>query len=238
MVVRHLRPAFILAVALAAALLPHRAGAVANPPGPLFSLAALISVAPDLPVLARSVLVTETERIWRREGVALRWVAAPESGRPSAPLRVLVIGRREALAAGTSVWTVGELVPHAGQRALAIASIAGAERVVKASGNHRQLLDGQEATHYRLGVVLGRAVAHEIGHYLLATPTHADHGLMRATIDAREFADPGAGTFTLDELARQWLRGRLLDATPSNTELPLPVAGFAYGQPDATPRVP
>jgi hypothetical protein len=38
--------------------------------------------------------------------------------------------------------------------------------------------------------VLGRAVAHEIGHYLLATATHANRGLMRASIDASEFADP------------------------------------------------
>ena len=218
--------------ALAVALSPHLAGAVPSTPRQLFSLSALITVAPDLHALSRSVLVSEAERIWRREGVALRWVAAPESGPPSAPLRVLVISRREALAAGTSTWTVGELVPHAGQRALAIASIAGAERVVKASSSRLQLLDGQEAAHYRLGVVLGRAVAHEIGHYLLATPTHAERGLMRATIDAREFADPGARTFALDDAAGQWLRSRMVDTTESDAELPLPAAGFAYGRLD------
>jgi hypothetical protein len=79
-----------------------------------------------------------------------------------------------------------------------------------------------------------RGVAHEIGHYLLATPTHADSGLMRASIDAREFADPGARTFALDDTAGQWLRGRLLDATPSATDLRLPSAGFTYGQPSDT----
>jgi hypothetical protein len=234
MIRRHVRPAFVLVTALAVALLPLRAGAAASAPRALFSLDALITVAPDLPVLARSVLASEAAQIWRREGVALRWVAAPESGRPSAPLRVLVISRRESVAAGTSVWTVGELVPHSGQRALAIASIAGAERVVKASGGQLRLFDGQEALQYRLGVVLGRAVAHEIGHYLLATPTHADSGLMRASIDAREFADPGARTFALDDTAGQWLRGRLLDATPSATDLRLPSAGFTYGQPSDT----
>lgn len=221
----------MLVAAIAVAFSPHRAGAVPSAPRPLFALSALITVAPDLPALSRSLLVSETERIWRREGVALRWVAVPESGPPNAPLRVLVISRREALAAGTSTWTVGELVPHAGQRALAIASIAGAERVVKASSSRRlQLLDGQEAAHYRLGVVLGRAVAHEIGHYLLATPTHADRGLMRATIDAREFADPGARTFALDDAAGDWLRRRLVDA-PASEDLPLPAAGFTYSQP-------
>jgi hypothetical protein len=84
--------------------------------------------------------------------------------------------------------------------------------------------------------VLGRALAHEIGHYLLATPTHAERGLMRATIDAREFADPGARTFALDDTAGQWLRSRLrsrmADTTESDAELPLPAAGFTYGRPD------
>ena len=37
----------------------------------------------------------------------------------------------------------------------------------------------------RLGLVLGRAVSHEIGHYLLQTNTHATRGLMRARIAAR-----------------------------------------------------
>jgi hypothetical protein len=53
----------------------------------------------------------------------------------------------------------------------------------------------------RLGVVLGRAVSHEIGHYLLQTDTHATRGLMRARIDAREFADLRSGTFYLDRAA-------------------------------------
>ena len=187
--------------------------ATAQTPGPLFALSALISTSPDLPVLSRSVLVAEAERIWKREGVALRWSAAPESGRPSA-----------ALSGDETIWRVGELVPHAGQRALAIASIAGAERVVAASGNRVALLDRPEGAQYRLGVVLGRVVAHEIGHYLLATATHADRGLMRAAIDAREFADPGARTFALDGAAGAWLRAGLAQAG----EAPRPPGGFTY----------
>ena len=35
-------------------------------------------------------------------------------------------------------------------------------------------------------VVLGRAIAHEIGHLLLNTSRHADHGLMRAIWSPRE----------------------------------------------------
>jgi hypothetical protein len=57
--------------------------------------------------------------------------------------------------------------------------------------------------------VLGRAVAHEIGHYLLNTRGHARHGLMRARIDARDFADLRNGGFGLDDDAALWARTAL-----------------------------
>jgi hypothetical protein len=218
--------AALLAVTL---LVPGRAGAASTTPLPVFSLAALLTVAPDLPALSRRVLVSEAERIWRREGVALQW---PESKPPDAApaLRVLVIDRREPSArGGRDRWRVGELVPQTNQRALAIASIAGAERVLAAATDSRlSLLAPRELSEYRLGVVLGRAVAHEIGHYLLATPTHATRGLMRAAIDAREFANPAATTFALDDTAGLWLRHRLQDRAPADAPLP---AGFSYAQP-------
>jgi hypothetical protein len=72
----------------------------------------------------------------------------------------------------------------------------------------------------RLAVVLGRAVSHEIGHYLLDTNTHARRGLMRARIDAREFADLRSGSFRLDDAARAYLaamavRGTFSPGTPT-----------------------
>jgi hypothetical protein len=42
-----------------------------------------------------------------------------------------------------------------------------------------------------LGRVMGRAVAHEIGHYLLASRDHATSGLMRAALDADDLVRPG-----------------------------------------------
>jgi hypothetical protein len=216
------------------ALLPSTIAAASAVQTPLYSLTALLSVAPDLSVVSRRALLSEAERIWRREGVKLTWPTDVKQG-SAAPLRVLVIARREALAkAGTERWAVGELVPQTGQRALAIASIAGAERVlVEADARRLQLLDTRDSPEYRLGIVLGRAVAHEIGHYLLATATHADRGLMRASIDAREFADPGARTFTLDEAAGDWLRHRLTQTADGS----LPSNGFSYTL-TQTPSVP
>ena len=90
--------------------------------------------------------------------------------------------------------------------ALAIASVSAARQVLDAAG----LADGPAAiVSHRLGVVLGRAVAHEIGHFLLNTSGHARQGLMRARIDARDFADLRDGGFGLDDEAALWARTAL-----------------------------
>jgi hypothetical protein len=39
--------------------------------------------------------------------------------------------------------------------------------------------------------VMGRAVAHEIGHYLLASRDHTKSGLMRVALDADDLVRPG-----------------------------------------------
>ena len=56
---------------------------------------------------------------------------------------------------------------------------------------------------FALGTVLGRTIAHEIGHFLLG-PTHSNSGLMRASFRAVEIADPRDGAFDLTrvDLAR------------------------------------
>ena len=76
--------------------------------------------------------------------------------------------------------------------------------------------EGSELTavnERRLGVVLGRALAHEIGHHLLDTPTHARSGLMRPHFDALEFTNLRDGTFALDG------RRRLLVADPRRSKI-------------------
>jgi hypothetical protein len=91
-----------------------------------------------------------------------------------------------------------------GSRATAIASTIGARRIID-EGRRELLQEPSAMEDYRLGLVLGRAVSHEIGHYLLQTNTHATRGLMRARIDAREFADLRSGTFRLDHEAEAHL---------------------------------
>jgi hypothetical protein len=90
-----------------------------------------------------------------------------------------------------------------------MASIASALRIVQGDPK-REMLDLSVLHQYKLGVVLGRAVAHEIGHYLLESSWHSPYGLMRASIDAREFADLRTGSFRLDRESQAHLAARTI----------------------------
>lgn len=87
--------------------------------------------------------------------------------------------------------------------------ISEAQAIWRQEGIRLQWLAGAEAGAGETLRVLGRAVAHEIGHFLLQSNTHAANGLMRARIDAQEFADPSRISFRLDqETQRQLSRSR------------------------------
>lgn len=176
---------------------------------PAFNLDLPLTVSDALQPLARRMLLAEANRIWEREGVRLHWSDPMEAAPPAdASLRVLVLARPEPASANDRRWPVAELVPHASPRALAIASIPGAQRVVDEAARFRLVEPGGDS-QIRLGLVLGRAVAHEIGHFLLATATHSESGLMRAAVDSGEFVSIGDHTFKLDPEARRSLRQRL-----------------------------
>jgi len=172
----------------------------------------------QLSAIARASLIREVNDIWQREGVRLQWPFSPPAqvipgagpnAVPDFALRALVVQRESATgnsATGNSAhqWPVGELLFDQSENAVAVASIEAAERVLATAAR----ADEPTALHdRRLGVILGRALAHEMGHYLLNTPGHARRGLMRASIDARDFADLRSGAFFLDAPAGEWIRG-------------------------------
>jgi hypothetical protein len=190
-----------------------------------------------LPSVARAAIRDEAASIWREAHVKLRWISKDTDADGGALLRVLVIPRAtqvtlpaspQASASEASpvvtTWAVGELLRRDDGDPIAIASITGARRVLDQS--RFPLFDDPIIHDRRLGVVLGRALAHEIGHFLLQTNTHSTSGLMRAQIGAMEFADLRAETFRLDEAAREhFARLAAHGSFQSHT------AVFSYGAP-------
>lgn len=172
--------------------------------------------------LARKVLTAEAAAIWGRSHVQLRWLTTAESAVSGPTLRVLITPGAVATRGDSQRWPVGELLRFDDSVAVAVASVAGAQQIV-AQSDFVQIFETPDHRDYRLGLILGRAVAHEIGHYLLRTDTHAQVGLMRATIAAREFADLHTSAFDLDGEATAHLAA--LSATTSQT-----AARFSYSR--------
>jgi hypothetical protein len=171
-------------------------------PAPVLDLRLIVSG--DLPGLSRQALKMEATSIWRSGNVRLRWLSGTLPPDPAPRLNVLVAQSPIVARVESERWTVGELLRLEGSGAMAVASISGAHRVL-AQSQRFHLLDPPAVYDHRLGIILGRALAHEIGHFLLHTNTHAADGLMRANIGADEFANAGVASFRLDPAAQAHL---------------------------------
>lgn len=70
---------------------------------------------------------------------------------------------------------------------------------------------------------IARSIAHEIGHYLLRSKTHADEGLMRERFTVDEIMESGSARYRLDRTDLQKLERRLkeyAEAQPPDTRPP------------------
>ena len=183
---------------------PARAQERESPP--VSRVEVFLTVADTLPGAVRSVMMAEAAAIWRQQEVAIEWLPASDARSPAPNrLRAMVVERRPMPTRVDGPFAVGELVRSANSHPIALISIERAEWLVASARSSA----GYELTardEQRLGVVLGRALAHEIGHFLLGTHTHARSGLMRPRFDAVEFTDLRQGSFSLDQDAAAWLR--------------------------------
>lgn len=204
------------------------------------SLVIGVTVAVDIsPTLIPRVL-EEAADIWRAAGFAIVWQR--ENGvavRPPA-LRVWIGGARgtqtsESLALG---WIMFDddgtpardiYVSHANAEALlrSLKDMSATDRMPRAE---REML---------LGRAMGRALAHELGHFLLASKSHTAKGLMRARRTSSEFFSRERIRFDLEPeqratIMRRYAPGSLLATsvvTPSLTGPPGPLAGWTVDDP-------
>jgi hypothetical protein len=165
-----------------------------------------IELIADIPVpdAAVRVLRHDVVAIWRQAGVTIAWVpprSAADSQGDGVELSAVLLRagvaqgptRRTALAAldfvdGVPDRRIRVFVDRA-ERLLALAR--------SAHGLPVRLADSNVA----LSRVLGRSLAHEVGHYVLATTTHADSGLMQATHAIVTLARPDRRPFRLDRVS-------------------------------------
>jgi hypothetical protein len=142
------------------------------------------------------VVQEEVVELWRPYGVDIVWEDEwlESSDRPKPELFVLFVDRELERGRGgaTPVAWIQFLNGAPGQ--LINVSMPAAKRLLSEAPWHdqRPIRMAPTSAQERLaGRMIGRALAHEIGHYLLATSTHARLGLMKPLISPAEFVKEG-----------------------------------------------
>jgi hypothetical protein len=205
----------LLASTLVAASIPE-ASSPAIPP----MIVTVVSAGQISSRLVAAVLA-EADTIWRPGGVSFSWrrvppVQATSPGIERAPylsntLRLTIgdergAGRDGRLPLGWIVFddvTVPQqeiYLSHANAQAM----LDSASSVV---GIVNQMPPSQRET--LLARAMGRALAHELGHYLLASKAHTGRGLMKAVLTAVELFQPGNGAFRIEPAQRRAVAARL-----------------------------
>lgn len=152
----------------------------------------------DVPSSLVELTLAEAAAIWRRAGCAFVWrhgdanLGSSAPPPPSSSLRV-VIGSQQRRPSDGSLplgWIVFDDIATPEQEIYV--SYASALQFLEVSapvvGRTAQMPERQR--ELLLSRALGRALAHELGHYLLASKVHARSGLMKATQTATALFSP------------------------------------------------
>ena len=164
------------------------------------------------------ILKAETESIWRPYGVQIEWVDAHGSEVTTEGFSVeAVIDRRTDERADSDKAVLG--------RASVPKDAAGAGPIrVSFDATERMLLrrfaSGPFVGDRDMGRALGRVLAHEIGHVLLAVRQHDRAGLMRAVFTPAELGAPDRDSFRLTSNDLGRLRSRIQVMTETSEICP------------------
>ena len=201
--------------------------ALARPPAG--SLALTIDITALMPMSNAEfrTMVDETGALWTSHGVVFTWITtatAASDPLPQGAVRVVRDGCRvvplcpPAGTAGASrrafPGPLGAVVFHEGSttpdNTLLLSVDAVVEAVERVKWQNRNLADLPTDTRgYLIGRALGRVLAHEIGHYLLAWRVHTRDGLMRPEFRADQLIALSRKGFRLSETQVPSLRLRL-----------------------------
>ena len=204
-----LNAAVTLAVAFAAS-----AHAVSGAPVPAIPPVIVnVWTAPGIPSELVSALLAETDAIWRPTGITFLWrrnQSEPIAGRsteaPCDPLALRVVIGDEIHRASDFRFRLGWIVfddPSTPEQEIHV-SYRSAMLLLERSPGVVGVVESMPRLQRRtlLSRALGRALAHELGHYLSASPVHTPDGLMMALHTAAEFFGSDRGGFRLDPA--QW----------------------------------
>jgi hypothetical protein len=181
-----------------------------------------VKAAPDLSPSLLARVLAETDAIWRRAGVTFVWQRAAREVVPysrasetgpyvPATLRLLIgnnrgTGRDGPLPLG---WITFDDVTLPEQEIYL--SYANAQQMMAQASGVVGIVGQMPAMQREMlaARAMGRALAHELGHYLLASQVHTAHGLMKAILTASELFSIDSGGFRIDPAQRRIIAARL-----------------------------
>lgn len=146
---------------------------------------------PHLTRTAIAPLCSEVDRIWAAYGVRIEWHEGTQMVAPADPAHLVVVvassdscepgapcGRLAALDRARNPYS--QQAPVGRPDAVITVSLQRAQRMADAAFRAEQAEAVRTMwVRARLPILMGRAVAHEIGHYLLESREHSEDGLMR-----------------------------------------------------------
>ena len=154
-----------------------------------------------LTTTAQTTLMTEVTRIWRPAGFAVAWRPAPAGEIQDAGTGVYVIVVPEAQDLTTENGFGLALIRFSNGQAHRhiYASVGATARVIARDTVHPRLATPPgRVAQQGIARALGRAVAHEVGHYLANSPDHAPRGLMRASHRTADLVAPTLRPFRVE----------------------------------------
>jgi hypothetical protein len=166
--------------------------------------------------VAWRAMTEECNRIWAAEEIALEWSDWSAGARVVVPL---VFDAREVQKHDSKRDSALGVTLFAGRSRRIVVSVARAREII---GLRRGLASSEDAMtlDVAMGILLGRVVAHEIGHALLLTTSHSTHGLMRAQYDSLDLRPSLQGQFALSRSDRERLAVRFSnEPTPAQLAL-------------------
>jgi len=144
-----------------------------------------VTIKDDLSGPAFRTIQNEASRIWLRHGVVLAWMKPPAT--PCDTIEEIVFNDDDLikLAGGKTDTALARTVFFGRSRTIYVSVPRAFDMLAQLRDKFGHLASDGERD-YRGGTLLGRIVAHELGHALLTTMAHSKTGLMRPVFGLKD----------------------------------------------------
>ena len=188
-----------------------------------------LTTADQLSGQALITLEAEATRIWIRHGIDLTWTQPVPATCPT--IVSVVFDERELLklAGGTRDTALARTV-FLGRSQTIYVSVPRAFAMLSQLNQRNKALSSGGERDFRGGTLLGRVVAHELGHVLLTTTGHSETGLMRPVFGLHDVLSSDEKTTELSSIETNRLVMRF-SLVPLDAPLRTPPSTLARTEP-------